>query len=396
MTTEEQRLDPNYIPELFARDTMGRIKSWKVTVESDGYTVEYGLLNSANMQEKFTPTVGKNIGKANETSAFDQAISEAKSKWNSHWDKGYRPSVIESDNAPKRPQGCQDFRKAGHNMVFPCSAQRKLNGVRAYFTAQRTQQVMDEILWEIKAWTRNLKEWKIPPLIKEQLFLLIVECPYLPECFDGEFYRHGWHLQDIVSHAKRHHNEDKEQTYRKTVDELVLHIFDLPHPTRSAGERMWQLSKLKKWVEERQERFPNIYIEDDFIVKDREQMKVLHDEVTAEGYEGLVLRDPNGKYTYGSKVRNMMKYKEFIDEEFKIVDTLVDKDGYGLFWCEIEVVKGITKRFKVEPIGPKEDRLDIVENPQNYIGKMLTVKFFEYTKHGIPEFPKGLVVRDYE
>jgi DNA ligase-1 len=35
-------------------------------------------------------------------------------------------------------------------------------------------------------------------------------------------------------------------------------------------------------------------------------------------------------------------------------------------------------------------------NPNDFIGKELTVQYQELTPKGIPRFPKGLAIRDYE
>ena len=44
----------------------------------------------------------------------------------------------------------------------------------------------------------------------------------------------------------------------------------------------------------------------------------------------------------------------------------------------------------------KPSHAKMLENADELIGKMLTVKFFELTDEGIPRFPVGLVIRDYE
>ena len=36
----------------------------------------------------------------------------------------------------------------------------------------------------------------------------------------------------------------------------------------------------------------------------------------------------------------------------------------------------------------------VCKDGKEYIGKMLTVKFFSYTKDGVPRFPKGKDIRD--
>jgi len=50
----------------------------------------------------------------------------------------------------------------------------------------------------------------------------------------------------------------------------------------------------------------------------------------------------------------------------------------------------------VKPEGTLETRRKYFENKNNFLGKLLTVKFQNLTNLGIPRFPVGIVIRDYE
>jgi hypothetical protein len=47
-------------------------------------------------------------------------------------------------------------------------------------------------------------------------------------------------------------------------------------------------------------------------------------------------------------------------------------------------------------MGTLESRRKMWNNRKNYLGKDLTVKFQGKSKNGIPRFPVGVAVRDYE
>ena len=47
-------------------------------------------------------------------------------------------------------------------------------------------------------------------------------------------------------------------------------------------------------------------------------------------------------------------------------------------------------------MGTREQRKEMFENGKNYIGKLLTVRFQEWSKDKIPRFPVGVQIRDYE
>jgi ATP-dependent DNA ligase len=124
-------------------------------------------------------------------------------------------------------------------------------------------------------------------------------------------------------------------------------------------------------------------------------MKRLHDKYVREGYEGLILRNKDGLYKIGQRSSDLLKYKEFLDEEFRIVGhTIGDgvEAGCVIWTC-------VTKeghQFSVRPRGTHEERIEAVKTAAKQIGKKLTVRFQEWTEDKKPRFPVGLAIRDYE
>ena len=54
------------------------------------------------------------------------------------------------------------------------------------------------------------------------------------------------------------------------------------------------------------------------------------------------------------------------------------------------------RKFKCRPKGALEKRERWLERKNEFIGKMLTIEFVEYTKDGVPVPTVGVEVRDYE
>ena len=69
--------------------------------------------------------------------------------------------------------------------------------------------------------------------------------------------------------------------------------------------------------------------------------------------------------------------------------------GAIVFECISEAGK-----FDVRPRGSIEKRRKMFKNKQSYVGKMLTVRYQatgdQSQESGIPRFPVGIDVRDYE
>ena len=97
----------------------------------------------------------------------------------------------------------------------------------------------------------------------------------------------------------------------------------------------------------------------------------------------------------------MRKYKHFIEKEYTIVDVEKD-DGVGdeyFVWIlqdeSIEDPKtNLPVRFKAQPMDCAKKRKNWYENYLEYIGSKMTIKFQEYTKDGIPRFPKAKCFRE--
>jgi DNA ligase-1 len=122
-----------------------------------------------------------------------------------------------------------------------------------------------------------------------------------------------------------------------------------------------------------------------------EDVKRFHDLYVQEGFEGIMLRDPEGTYEIDKRSKYLQKYKEFMEEEFIIVG-FHDGIDKGLVIWECETSNGM--RFSAKPRGTQEYRSELFENATQYIGKKLTVIFQEYSTDGIPRFPVGKDIRD--
>jgi DNA ligase-1 len=119
-----------------------------------------------------------------------------------------------------------------------------------------------------------------------------------------------------------------------------------------------------------------------------------HNICVLNGYEGVMVRNCDSLYKSGYRSKDLQKYKEFIDDEFEIVggqEATGEDKGTVIFEC-------MSKKcvFSVRPRGSREFRRQMWENLQTYIGKKLTVRYQNLSELGVPRFPVGISVRDYE
>ena len=133
---------------------------------------------------------------------------------------------------------------------------------------------------------------------------------------------------------------------------------------------------------------------ENFTVNSEEEVYELQRKFIEEGYEGAMVRNISGAYALGKRSANLQKVKTFLDGEYKIVaytEGVGKEEGCVIWQCETT-----GGRFYVRPKGTQAQRQEWFNNASQYIGKMLTVKYQELTDDGIPRFPVGISVRDYE
>ena len=143
----------------------------------------------------------------------------------------------------------------------------------------------------------------------------------------------------------------------------------------------------------------------------------LEAQVLEEGYEGLMLRDPNGLYKFGRstlKQQGLIKCKRFLDDEAEIIGfealernlNAPTLDAFGLQKRSSHRVNKIAdnllgkllvrhERFGEFAIGSGFDestRIKIWLDQQTYIGKKVS---FKYQPHGTKEKPRTPIFKGF-
>lgn len=334
--------------------------------------------DGGKIQNKITTiTSGKNIGKANETTHFKQACAEAESKWNKQKDKLYTESKENAGNVREltlRPMLAQSYDKYGHKIVMPCYVQPKLDGLRNLASSHG---LFSRAGKQVKCLQHI--ENALQPIFKH------VKDKYGHDIvFDGELYCHDLEFQNIISGIKR--DEANEHTPK-----IEYHIYDCIVKDKlhfTNRQRVILLNELRDMLNA-----PLVLVSTS-IIHDNSKITEVHEKMVKLGYEGIMLRNIEGVYQPDKRSYDLQKVKSFDDAEFKIVALNEDKNGHVVYSCVTEA----GDPFDVKPAGTDAERRKPLLTPNEYLGKMLTVKFFGYTtgENPVPRFPVGLTVRDYE
>jgi DNA ligase-1 len=374
---------PKFAP-LSASSSTGKTKVWSIkVVDRSGVGViitKHGYEDGKMVENERLVTVGKNIGRSNETTPVEQAVREAQSDWNKKHDAGYRP---EDGDVPMGGAGgpapaatfvaplpmlALDYHKRGKDIVFPCYAQRKLDGVRCLAISGKG------------LYSRLGKKFPHAEAITKEIDALPAGT-----ILDGELYSDTLTFQEIVGLVK------KETLLAKDVSKME-HIFLWVYDTICDGS----YTDRKKWLEDLfEKKFKHLRLLPTDECRNIEDIRCLHAKYVEEGYEGLILRNKAGPYKVGHRSKDLQKYKEFQDDEFTVVG-FTEGDGVekGCVIWTCETASGMP--FGVRPRGTHEERRDLLKTAKTMVGKKLTVRFQELTDDGIPRFPVGIAFRDYE
>lgn len=360
------------LKKLFSRTKSGQVRSFKIVLRY--YKKDLVIMTTKKKVEpdgkitydKYTYTEGKNLGKANETSAWEQAQREAESIYLRLMDKGYNEKVPEEKVNPEPMLAIKWDEK---KVKFPCMVQPKLDGVRCIIYKDNEC---------IHLRSRRGKDLEIPHIKK---FLSEHE-DLLP--LDGELYNHGdLSFQGIISAVKK---------LSTKTDKISLVVYDKPVENVSNYDRQFKLLKRDKKKVGKND--PIKFLET-IIAKNLEEIYQYHDKCVKEGYEGVIIRNYDGLYEMGYRSHNLIKYKKFYDEEFPILD-VVEATGRDKGTAIFILKAKNGEPFNARPQGSKQLRASYLRNRKSLIGKLCTVKYQELSDYGIPRFPSAIAVRDYE
>ena len=361
---------PQFQP-LYKPDTKGNACVWSISVNDDSYTISHGKVDG-KIQNKTTICAPKNVGRSNESTATDQALKEAEAKWIERKDrKGYGLTMEEATDCNK-PMLAMDYHKAGHRITYPCLVQPKLDGVRAFI-----EKVSDT---EVTITSRTGKDFPADLSHIEQWALKSMDVGLI---LDGELYIHGKELEDIVSAVKK---------TKPSTAKVEFWIFDYVDLKLGFIERYLWLYNYFKPLRMSMFNEPALLVPSEDLLSEK-ALKSWHRIYVDDGYEGIMLRNHEGAYKAGKRSPDLQKYKTFLDEEFMISAVLEDKDGNPVF----KLICGDTSFTCVLKGDKDENRAKYITGNANVIGKYMTVKYQKkYRDSGLPQFPTGVAIRDYE
>ena len=393
---QDEKDDEGYtcLKTLWKKDAKGSIRIWSIGWNEDGtYKMESGIWkNQKGDYGKIKTDVRETKPYKNEGlgTVGDRARKTALSKWTTKAESHRSDEIDETiDTRLVYPSACKKWESV-KKKSYPYIVQKKLDGNRAlsHYTLEGGTKGDEVVLL-----SRNMKEYFFVSHLRSQLKELIFKLSELTQWeptdfyIDGEVYLHNMPHQEIRSRIQQKTKPHKNESV------LEYHVFDLiPAETdkdMTTLKRFELLDKLKSKVTH----LTHIKFLDYKICKDESDTEEYLRLVESEGYEGLVLRQPDLPYIYKNKHNRMLKMKSFEDAEGVVIGGKeAEGSNKGCIVWRLRCLETNTE-FNCSQKGSFEHQRELFDNLESHIGEIITYKFYGRSNDGVPIMPDALGFR---
>lgn len=392
----------NYLNCLYRKNNHGQPCMW--------YAEEAGI-NSYRIHHGI---VGKQISTSFHNT-HRLAKDEIKSKINAKRKEGYKFLNEIKDNVDLPVEGellqylnsyLPDYRTTIDGSVLPMLAkafdntnnklfknvsmyygQYKINGLRCFISAYQTNGIFSETRLQFQSregtyWT-SLKtlEHYLLNVIPDHFLNKMIDEHYI---LDGELYLPGYSVNEINHFVKDPNCPQNAQ--------LQYWCYDLAVADTNANERkdilLNQLGQHKLVFDNSVQHLNNknkFIILPSYAITSEELAIKYRNLFIDNGFEGLILRNPNEEYQFGKRNSSMIKFKKSTDGKFIIVDIKpegVKRPDIPLFVCKNDINDA---EFECHVGGSFEYQKMILKNKEQYIGKTMVVEYGE--RSGVNSVP---------
>ncbi|MDA3946034.1 MAG: DNA ligase [Helicobacteraceae bacterium] len=218
----------------------------------------------------------------------------------------------------------------------------KLDGIRGYWNGKEMQTKSGKKLFTPEGFTKNFPSFAL----------------------DGELWSRHRDFEAIQSKVLQHNGRWEGISYN---------IFEVPH---AKGDFYSRIKKATQWFYEHPN--PNVHIISQYLCQNRQHLDHYLEQVTANGGEGVMVKEPHLNYTSG-RTSTLLKVKKMHDMEGRVVAVNAPLRSGRMKSLTLELTNGI--RFKLGNGFSDGQRL----NPPT-VGSLVTFKYYGFTKNSKPKF----------
>lgn len=298
-----------------------------------------------------------------------------------------------------KPMKAKPFEES--RMDYPALAQGKLNGVRCTIhyrpaSSFTSTNLFDKPVNKVELISREGIRYEVPKVEIQLLRYFKEGLLDANTVYDGELYCPGIPVASIAGAARNRSNN---------VNELLMFvIFDICDDILNQQDRINHLQECllqgihrythainkdiyESVISNRNDvSFHNlnkVWILDTYVVNSDAEFTEFAMDAIEYNYEGGILRDREALYQFGAKRYNMMKLKKPSFTECKVIDVIpLKKDPtLGMFLLQNDIN---IDTFECSINTTAINKAHILLNKKDWIGKKVSVRFFERTVYNIP------------
>lgn len=368
----------------------GKTQEWTIIVVGSEFTTSEGYVGGAISTTLPTKCEGKRIGMSNETSPEQQATKEALAKIEKQKKKGWTEDINEIANAtrkhlPMLAKKYEDEFEKLFSSTTVLAVQPKLDGIRSIGTKDGP--------FTKEGGVHNHAGWLLQDHVLELIGDLDWKCK-----LDGEFYNHEYKSDfNAIASIVRTKNPTPEEL-ELAKEKLQYHVYDINADGTFAARYNVLKTLFELFPDPRFKLVETVFV--NLLGRSRldidMQLQKLHTRFVKEGYEGSMIRDANSEYQC-KRTRSLLKRKDWIDEEFMIVEIVKGKGNKAGMAASVTCVDERGEVFDAGIIGDNDYCTQLLVSKDEHVGKMATIKYQNLTPdRKVPRFGKMKAIRDYE
>lgn len=358
-------------------------ENFLVTMKNIDTEVQSRINKKRKEGYKYLYEIKDNIESPVEEGTFNQALY--------YFLKAYLPDIRTAADSTMLPMLAKVYDNNNNKLFKKVDyyfGQWKINGLRCFISARENQgdmfrpisldfQSREGTHWKTLT---NLEDYLLEVLPKDLLYEMINNDFIL----DGELYLPG-HTVNEINHFVKDASckENKYLQYwcydiaiQETIQSGRLQIRDilLGSFVNVFNNKTEHLSNQQRFIV-----LPNY-----FITNDKEAIDHRNTFID-NGFEGLIMRNPDKEYQYGTRNLSMIKFKKSTDGKFVIKDIYPEsakRPNIPIFLLKNDINDA---EFEVHLGGSMDYQIEVLLHRHEYIGKLMYVEYGE--RSGISKVP---------
>lgn len=421
---------------LYKRDALGRIVYWRISTDGIKDKVSFGsferlsdvgqVIISASTKTSYNSQIKRKIDRGYKTAEMYGITDDMYESANQLHDllDNVIPKFATDANNVDKPMKCQKWKRGIFDYSNGAMTDPKINGVRCTIKYEAVDNGLFGISHEVVIRSKEGLRYNVKHIEEAFAKYVFIKDEYKDIAFDGELYIKDQKNTSIGGAARNPKNPlhkhlqfvnfDLSIPDMSNVDRYVLRRNILMNAELYAINQSDTTSIfIQNAIESHSDTIKAsiVSLSSNLFIKNDDDVEAYRDKCISAGYEGCVVRVKTAEYQFGSRPQTMMKAKRCEETECLCLDILVDKitkviDGkeityeYAKFKCRNDLNNEI---FEVKPTSVYNGITDetmtsdyILGHRNQFIGKLLAIKFYERTDKKIPFNANAYGVRDYE